>query len=288
MGWVRLDDQLYANAKVVACPPDAFKLFIMGLTWVSSNLTDGYLPSHIVKFLSSPRSYLKLSETLVRVGLWDKVSEEDGWRVHNYLTYNPSEQEVKARKKGVADRVARYKETHQAAQDNALVTRYPDTESDALVTPPPSHPIPSHIVTKVTTSFGPVTESEPEPNPAPKVAAKPKTKRKCQFPPDFVFEERMREWTSAVNAAQQGATLEEEFDKFRDWHTARGSIMADWGAAFRTWLGNYRPRPRQLAPASITPGTRMDGLRAIWEADKASRAVVEASGIEVPRRGELE
>jgi hypothetical protein len=125
---------------------------------------------------------------------------------------------------------------------------------------------------------------EPEPNPAPKVAAKPKTKRKTQFPDDFVFTEDMRDWPTSQRAVQQGAKLEDEFEKFRDWHTAKGSIMQDWRAAFRTWLRNYRPGGGggYRAPPSV-----MDELREIYEAEIAKEQVVDTTGVETPRMGEL-
>ena len=122
--------------------------------------------------------------------------------------------------------------------------------------------------------------------PAPKGAAKPKTKRKCQFPADFVFEERMREWTTAERATQQGANLEEEFDRFRDWHTARGSIMADWGAAFRTWLGNYRPRVGGGLPRGPI-GEPVNRFEA-WIAQHGNEmSVYETTGAEAPDRRQL-
>ena len=34
--------------------------------------------------------------------------------------------------------------------------------------------------------------------------------------------------------------IEIESEKFRDYHTAKASVFADWDAAWRTWLGNAR------------------------------------------------
>jgi hypothetical protein len=39
-------------------------------------------------------------------------------------------------------------------------------------------------------------------------------------------------------AAREGLTVHAEAEHFRDHHTARGSLMKDWDAAFRTWLRN--------------------------------------------------
>lgn len=39
-------------------------------------------------------------------------------------------------------------------------------------------------------------------------------------------------------AAREGINADLEAERFRDHHTARANTMADWDAAFRTWLGN--------------------------------------------------
>lgn len=37
-------------------------------------------------------------------------------------------------------------------------------------------------------------------------------------------------------AEAHGADVDGEADSFRDYHLARGSLMADWSAAWRTWI----------------------------------------------------
>lgn len=56
-------------------------------------------------------------------------------------------------------------------------------------------------------------------------------------------------------AHRSGVTdLEREVTRFRDHHAAKGSLMADWPAAWRTWCGNARtfakPAPR-FSPGSL-------------------------------------
>jgi hypothetical protein len=41
-----------------------------------------------------------------------------------------------------------------------------------------------------------------------------------------------------ISAEGSGLTCDREVDAFRDHHSAKGSTMADWDAAFRTWLRN--------------------------------------------------
>jgi uncharacterized protein YdaU (DUF1376 family) len=60
-------------------------------------------------------------------------------------------------------------------------------------------------------------------------------KRRRQLPDDFYPD------ATGLNAAgQKGVDVSVELQKFRDYHSARGSVMLDWQAAWRTWVGNVR------------------------------------------------
>jgi pyocin large subunit-like protein len=41
-----------------------------------------------------------------------------------------------------------------------------------------------------------------------------------------------------IAAGWHSSRLAHELDAFRNYHLAKGSLMADWQAAFRTWIGN--------------------------------------------------
>jgi hypothetical protein len=64
---------------------------------------------------------------------------------------------------------------------------------------------------------------------------KKKTVRK-QLPDDFSPNE-----TGMASAQAKGINIPKELRKFCDYHTAKGNVMADWQAAWRTWVGNARP-----------------------------------------------
>lgn len=63
-------------------------------------------------------------------------------------------------------------------------------------------------------------------------------KRASQFPPNLT-------WTNAhsLKASAKGVDVDVEFEKFRDYHLAKGSKFVDWDRAFHTWLNNARPGP---------------------------------------------
>lgn len=52
------------------------------------------------------------------------------------------------------------------------------------------------------------------------------------------FEPVLSEAIAAMVANWPNGMMERELAKFRDHHTAKGSVMKDWQAALRTWLRN--------------------------------------------------
>ena len=66
---------------------------------------------------------------------------------------------------------------------------------------------------------------------APKNAAAPRPKTRRSFPSDFPLTEELKQY-----ATEHGVPAETEWEKFSDHHKAKGSLMADWAAAWRTWV----------------------------------------------------
>lgn len=70
---------------------------------------------------------------------------------------------------------------------------------------------------------------------------------------------------------EQGLNLETELDRFTDHHIAKGSRMADWQAAWRTWCNRSKqfqpkaPKPPSEPPAyrRWTPETQEESLAAV-------------------------
>jgi hypothetical protein len=90
-------------------------------------------------------------------------------------------------------------------------------------------------------------------------------KRKMALPSDWLPNEGHHS-----QAKRDGLNVELECDQFRDHHTAKGSVMLDWDAAFRTWLRNAKKfqardsrRPDESATAAI-----MDRTAVEWQAHK--------------------
>ena len=94
MTWIKLDDQFPDHPKVMAAGPLAAWLYVCGLAYCARLLTDGYLPAAQVRKLADVDEATALADRLVGVGLWERV--EGGFRVHDYLEYQPSADRVRA------------------------------------------------------------------------------------------------------------------------------------------------------------------------------------------------
>lgn len=92
MTWIRVDDHFADHPKVMALGHD--RLIGLGLWHVAASycaryLTDGFVPTaHI-----SPHAPPRLLSRMVAVGLFDPV--DNGYMLHDWLTYNPSREAVK-------------------------------------------------------------------------------------------------------------------------------------------------------------------------------------------------
>ena len=92
------------------------------------------------------------------------------------------------------------------------------------------------------------------------IAASPKPKRakpKSKISEDAQPTDRDRQ--VAFDAGLHGQDFRTEWIRFRDYHISRGSLMADWQAAWRTWVSNHN---RFAKPARDGPSRKIDAITA--------------------------
>ena len=100
MSWVKHDDNTAHHPKVLSVPPTARWVWFASTCYASRHLTDGFIPRSALKVVT-PEATPALAAVLVRAGLWEAV--DGGWRVHDYLHFQPTAESVKAKRK--ADRL---------------------------------------------------------------------------------------------------------------------------------------------------------------------------------------
>ena len=118
MTWIKLDDTLPNNPKILPLGDKAFRLYIEGLCYANQYLTDGFLAQAVVNRLDSGNA----CQELIEAGLWIEV--EGGAQIHDYCEHQTSRKVVEAKREQVRNRVTRYRE-----KSNADVT-LPETETE--------------------------------------------------------------------------------------------------------------------------------------------------------------
>ena len=97
MAYTNTDYSFWTNPKVRKAGRDAAFLYIAGNGFCNEYLTDGFISDtdiETVAFNAFQRQPKKAVESLVKAGLWDRVS--GGYMIHDYLDYNKSKQEIEA------------------------------------------------------------------------------------------------------------------------------------------------------------------------------------------------
>jgi hypothetical protein len=135
MAWARLDDMLPMHPKVRALSDAAFRLYICAICWSNLHLSDGYIPSQHLRYMSDVRRPQQCAEQLVQADLWEKV--DDGWWIHDYLQYQPSAEKVRQEREAKQQRQERWRAKRDASHD-ASEDESKDASSRAR-----THPIPS-------------------------------------------------------------------------------------------------------------------------------------------------
>lgn len=116
MVWVKLDDRLPSNPKVMDLSDRSFRTYIESLCYCASHLTDGRLPSAFVK--RAPRGSVK---ELREAGLWDV--EGDAWSVHDYLIYNKTREDVLGSRESAAERMRDVRANFEESAPNPVPSR---------------------------------------------------------------------------------------------------------------------------------------------------------------------
>jgi hypothetical protein len=110
MAWVRLDDQFHSHPKAFRAGLAALGLHAVAMSYCGAYLTDG----HVDPEWRDHRFGMDVQDLVDRlcdVGMWHRNG--NGYVIHDFLDYNPSAKETKARRKA---RVAAGRKGGKAAQ----------------------------------------------------------------------------------------------------------------------------------------------------------------------------
>lgn len=127
MAWVRIHDGAMGDLKIMRLSDSAFRLWVRGLTYCQTHLTDGLLPREALRDMAAKRKDVEQLGSVLVAGkspLWEAV-EGFGFKVHDYLMWNDSREKVVERQDAAKQRKAEYdarkkKERDEKRAQNAL------------------------------------------------------------------------------------------------------------------------------------------------------------------------
>lgn len=113
MPWVLYDDQYPINRKVAGLSDTAFRLHTAAIFWCARNGMDGFVPEEdLDQVCAQVRAPARFAAECVKRRTWHLAAapctsqecppprDEPGWRIHDYLEYQPTKDESEvARKK---------------------------------------------------------------------------------------------------------------------------------------------------------------------------------------------
>jgi hypothetical protein len=134
MAWVRIHEGAMQDLKISSLPDSAFRLWVRGLCYCQTALTDGLIPHSALRDMGAKR---KDVDTLAAVRvegrgpLWDRV-DLFGFKVHDYLDWNESREVVLAKRQSGRDRAKQWRTNSVRNGERSTLERR-DLASDVLL-----------------------------------------------------------------------------------------------------------------------------------------------------------
>ena len=154
MSWVRLDDGAPGHRKIVGLSDAAFRLWVVGLTYCNQQANDGRFSAASARimtgYLASPELGRGAMAELCAAGLWAETA--DGFEVHDYLEYQPSQEERASANRAAAERMRKMRAAkhgvREPLQRNTAGTSPELPPKFSLPDPVPSRPDPVPVLEK--------------------------------------------------------------------------------------------------------------------------------------------
>jgi len=100
MPWIRFEDNFPEHPKVLALSDGAFRLHVRAIGYAARHLTDGHVSSAALRSMTRRPA---LPAELVAAGIWE-LNGDDGYKVHDYLHYQPSRADVQEHREADRER----------------------------------------------------------------------------------------------------------------------------------------------------------------------------------------
>jgi hypothetical protein len=237
MTWARLDDRLHAHPKAIKAGLEAMGVWVMALSYCAAYGTDGRVDRDAVERICGSRKvFERVTKRLEACGLWERDETGSGFRIHDFLDYNPSrsdvEKENENKRKGGIEGARRRWAGHRSADgithDRTHGTRQPPANGGRDA-PVPSRPDPER-------------ESPPTPRHKPPDRERPEPGRPTLAPTPRLIDPALKiSAEQRANAEILGLQkIDGEWTKFVGHHRSRGTLSCDFGGEWDKWAVNAR------------------------------------------------
>jgi hypothetical protein len=253
MTWFKVDDSFYDHPKIMGVSLAARGLWTACGSYAARHLTNGRVADLVIVMIGGDEADTCRRE-LIDAGLWKPAT--GGIQFHDWAEYQPSRESVLAERAAARERQRRAREAARQKRDGDVC------HGD-------SHAVTSPELTDEVTDESQRESRSPRPDPTrpvvptelPLGAAPARPPRATRIPGDFDVTDLMRAW-AAKNVP--GIDVDAQTEKFRDHHTAKGSAMKDWTAAWRNWMRNAPQFSRPPGKAQSPRAHRTD-LPEAWQ-----------------------
>lgn len=209
MTWFKVDDNLAFHAKVVAAGNPALGLWVRAGSWSAQQLTDGFVPDHMLAALGTKQQ----AQRLVDVRLWERV--EGGYTFHEWELRQPSRGDVEAERAAARDRMremrAKKKGVTQTPKPQVSAPRAEDVRANTKRTSP-----------EVRDLFGNPDPTRPDPTNKPSCASADAEREFAEFWSTYPKRKAKGDAVKAFKAARKKADLPTILA------AVRRSIATDW------------------------------------------------------------
>lgn len=205
MTWFRVDDTFAMHEKVVEAGNAAIGLWTRAGAWSMQQLTDGFVPNHVVRVLGTPKE----RRTLVEVSLWEEA--EEGIQFRNWEGRQPTKEQVISARQAANERQRHAREAAKSRRDS----RRDSQESNGV-------------------SHGPPDPTRPDQE--AKASSERPRKRACRLPDEWMPDDQVRQ---TMITELPDLDFKAEHAKFTDhWHAKAGkdATKLDWNATWRNWM----------------------------------------------------
>jgi len=150
MSWVKLDDRYLTNGKVRKVRPLARLLHVSSMCHCAAALNDGEFQLSDLPMIQAAAETFDASDVaaLVTAGLWDPIMDGNavtGYRVHDFLEYNPPAVRVFAARKATAERVAKWRESQCNGVTNGVSSGVSNGPCNTAPPSPVPRPLPDPV-----------------------------------------------------------------------------------------------------------------------------------------------